>query len=60
MVMKQSGVLRFKIEHADEIITIRDGEVFRAGTPLALAHDPEVRRVYLGDDFDLLPPENRS
>jgi lipopolysaccharide export system ATP-binding protein len=32
---------------------INDGEIFRAGAPEALARDPEVRRVYLGETFTL-------
>ena len=44
----------------DRAYIIRDGEVFRAGTPRALATDPEVRRVYLGDDFDLMLPETKG
>jgi lipopolysaccharide export system ATP-binding protein len=35
---------------------LRDGNVFRSGTPLDLASDPEVRRVYLGEDFHLDGP----
>lgn len=44
----------------DRAYIIREGEVFRAGTPRELATDAEVRRVYLGDDFDLNLPEKRS
>jgi lipopolysaccharide export system ATP-binding protein len=32
---------------------INNGEIFRAGAPEALARDPEVRRVYLGESFTL-------
>lgn len=32
---------------------INNGGIFRAGTPQALARDPEVRRVYLGESFTL-------
>jgi len=32
---------------------INNGRIFRAGTPTALAMDPEVRRVYLGEAFEL-------
>jgi len=32
---------------------INDGRIFRAGTPEKLSADPEVRRVYLGDNFSL-------
>jgi lipopolysaccharide export system ATP-binding protein len=32
---------------------LREGEVFRSGTPDQLASDEEVRRVYLGEAFRL-------
>jgi lipopolysaccharide export system ATP-binding protein len=32
---------------------INDGRIFRAGTPEQLSEDPEVRRVYLGENFSL-------
>jgi lipopolysaccharide export system ATP-binding protein len=32
---------------------INEGRIFRAGTPEALSRDPEVRRVYLGENFSL-------
>ena len=48
--------VRETLRITDRAYIIREGEVFRAGTPHALANDPEVRRVYLGDDFDLLLP----
>ncbi|MBZ5584024.1 MAG: LPS export ABC transporter ATP-binding protein [Acidobacteriia bacterium] len=37
----------------DMAYIINEGEIFRAGTPEALARDPEVRRVYLGESFTL-------
>ena len=37
----------------DRAYIINNGELFRAGTPEALARDPEVRRVYLGESFTL-------
>ena len=37
----------------DRAYIINQGKIFRAGTPAALAMDPDVRRVYLGDNFDL-------
>jgi len=49
--------VRETLRITDRAYIIREGEVFRAGTPRALATDPEVRRVYLGDDFDLMLPE---
>lgn len=32
---------------------INEGSIFRAGTPQRLSEDPEVRRVYLGENFSL-------
>jgi lipopolysaccharide export system ATP-binding protein len=52
--------VRETLRITDRAYIIREGEVFRAGTPGVLAHDPDVRRVYLGDDFDLMLPELRA
>jgi len=52
--------VRETLRITDRAYIIREGEVFRAGTPRALATDAEVRRVYLGDDFDLLLPEAKA
>ena len=32
---------------------INDGKIFRTGTPGALGRDPEVKRIYLGENFSL-------
>jgi lipopolysaccharide export system ATP-binding protein len=37
----------------DRAYIINEGKIFRAGSPEALARDPEVRRVYLGESFTL-------
>jgi lipopolysaccharide export system ATP-binding protein len=37
----------------DRAYIINNGRIFRAGTPTALAMDPEVRRIYLGEGFEL-------
>jgi lipopolysaccharide export system ATP-binding protein len=37
----------------DRAYIINNGRIFRAGTPAALTMDPEVRRIYLGETFDL-------
>jgi lipopolysaccharide export system ATP-binding protein len=37
----------------DRAYIIDDGRIFRAGSPEALARDPEVKRVYLGESFSL-------
>ncbi len=35
----------------DRAYIINNGKIFRAGSPDALGRDPEVRRVYLGENF---------
>lgn len=35
----------------DRAYIINNGRIFRAGSPDALSKDPEVRRVYLGENF---------
>jgi len=45
--------VRETLKITDRAYILRDGNVFRAGTPRELASDPEVRRVYLGEDFHL-------
>jgi len=45
--------VRETLKITDRAYILRDGDVFRAGTPQALASDEEVRRVYLGEDFRL-------
>ncbi len=37
----------------DRAYIMADGRIFRAGAPLALTEDPEVRRLYLGEKFRL-------
>ncbi len=37
----------------DRAYIINNGRIFRAGSPEALGRDPEVKRVYLGESFDL-------
>ncbi len=51
--------VRETLKITDRAYILRDGEVFRSGTPDALASDDEVRRVYLGETFrlDLEGPE---
>jgi len=45
--------VRETLSITDRAYILRDGSVFRSGTPRELAFDPEVRRVYLGDAFRL-------
>ena len=37
----------------DRAYIINDGKIFRTGTPDQLGNDPEVRRIYLGENFNL-------
>jgi lipopolysaccharide export system ATP-binding protein len=45
--------VRETLKITDRAYIVREGEVFRSGTPGELASDEEVRRVYLGDAFRL-------
>ena len=45
--------VRETLKITDRAYIVREGEVFRSGTPRELASDDEVRRVYLGDAFRL-------
>ena len=40
----------------DRAYLLFDGKILQAGTPEDLANDPEVRRVYLGKNFELRRP----
>jgi lipopolysaccharide export system ATP-binding protein len=44
--------VRETLSVTDRAYIINEGKIFRAGNPEALARDPEVRRVYLGDTFN--------
>jgi lipopolysaccharide export system ATP-binding protein len=37
----------------DRAYIINNGQIFRAGSPEALGRDPEVKRVYLGESFNM-------
>ena len=37
----------------DRAYIINHGRIFRAGSPEALGRDPEVKRIYLGESFEL-------
>ena len=39
----------------DRAYLLFDGSILKAGSAQELADDPEVRRVYLGENFVLLP-----
>ena len=45
--------VRETLRVTDRAYIIHNGRIFRSGTPEALASDPEVRRIYLGDNFQL-------
>ena len=45
--------VRETLKITDRAYILREGEVFRSGTPVELASDEEVRRVYLGEGFRL-------
>jgi lipopolysaccharide export system ATP-binding protein len=37
----------------DRAYIINNGEILRAGPPDVLSKDPQVRKIYLGEDFVL-------
>ena len=57
--LKRSGIgiiitdhnVRETLSVTDRAFIIHNGEVFRSGPPEELQNDPEVRRVYLGENF---------
>lgn len=59
--LKKSGIGILVTDHnvretlavTDRAYIISDGRIFRSGSPRALADDPEVRRIYLGENFSL-------
>jgi len=59
--LKRAGIGILVTDHnVSETLVVTDrayimdrGRIFRAGSPEALARDPEVRRVYLGESFTL-------
>ncbi len=62
--LKRSGIGILVTDHnvretlavTDRAYIINNGRIFRAGSPEALGRDPEVKRVYLGESFDLGSP----
>jgi lipopolysaccharide export system ATP-binding protein len=62
MRLKEKGIgtlitdhnVRETLQITDRAYIISQGRIFRHGTPADLAADPEVRRVYLGENFRLL------
>jgi lipopolysaccharide export system ATP-binding protein len=59
--LKNSGIGILVTDHnvretlavTDRAYIINNGKIFRDGTPDALGRDPEVRRVYLGENFNI-------
>lgn len=59
--LKKSGIgilitdhnVRETLAVTDRAYIINDGRIFRSGSPATLAGDPEVRKVYLGEGFEL-------
>jgi lipopolysaccharide export system ATP-binding protein len=59
--LKNSGIGILMTDHnvretlavTDRAYIINDGRIFRSGSPDDLGNDPEVRRVYLGEHFNL-------
>ena len=45
--------VRETLRITDRAYIVHDGAVFRSGTPGDLAHDDDVKRIYLGTDFRL-------
>jgi lipopolysaccharide export system ATP-binding protein len=59
--LKKSGIGILVTDHnvretlavTNRAYIISNGRIFRSGSPKALADDPEVRRIYLGENFTL-------
>ena len=59
--LKRSGIGILVTDHnvretlavTDRAYIINNGKIFRSGSPLTLQRDAEVRRVYLGDNFQM-------
>lgn len=57
--LKRAGIGILMTDHnvretlavTDRAYIINNGKIFRAGSPEALGHDPEVKRIYLGENF---------
>lgn len=61
--LKQQGIgilitdhnVRETLAVTDRAYIINNGKIFRTGSPNDLGRDPEVRRVYLGENFNFIP-----
>ena len=45
--------VRETLKITDRAYIIKEGEIFRQGAPESLSADAEVRRIYLGETFNL-------
>lgn len=62
--LKNSGIGVLVTDHnvrdtlavTDRAYIIHNGKIFRAGSPEALGRDPDVKRIYLGESFQLSTP----
>jgi lipopolysaccharide export system ATP-binding protein len=45
--------VRETLKITDRAYIIKEGEIFRQGAPESLSTDPEVKRIYLGESFNL-------
>ena len=45
--------VRDTLKITDSAYIINAGEILRSGSPIDLSQDPEVRKIYLGEDFSL-------
>jgi len=45
--------VRETLKITDRAYIINNGEILRSGTPVELSTDPQVRKIYLGEDFSL-------
>jgi lipopolysaccharide export system ATP-binding protein len=61
-LLKEKGIgilitdhnVRETLQITDKAYIIKEGGIFRSGTPMELTQDAEVRRIYLGEHFRLL------
>jgi len=59
--LKQMGIgvlitdhnVRETLKITDRAYIINNGAILRAGAPDVLSRDPQVRKIYLGEDFEL-------
>lgn len=59
--LKEAGIgilitdhnVRETLKITDRAYIINNGEILRSGTPIELSSDPQVRKIYLGEQFTL-------